>query len=64
MTVHGTTKPITWDGTATFAGQDVTGSASFTTQLEEFGMQTPKVPLVLSIEPDITIEIDFHATRG
>jgi polyisoprenoid-binding protein YceI len=63
LTVHGVTKPATWDMNGTFSPSDVTGSGTTTITLDEFGMQTPHVFAVLSIEDNITLELDFRAVR-
>ena len=60
MTVHGTTKPVTWDVTATITGQELTGSATTALKFADFGLSQPRVPLVLSVEDNIRLEIDFH----
>jgi len=64
LTVHGTTTPTTWDMTAQFAPDAVSGSGTTTVTLAQFGMQTPRVFTVLSIEDTITLELDFRATRA
>ena len=64
LTVHGTSKPTTWAMSAQFAPDAVSGSGTTTVTLDQFGMQTPRVFTVLSIEDTITLELDFRATRG
>ncbi len=64
MTIHGVTKPLTWDVTAKKAGNQLTGLASTVITLADFGMTSPKVPLVLSIEDKITLEINFTLAPG
>jgi polyisoprenoid-binding protein YceI len=63
LTIHGVTKPITWQATGKIAGQDLTGTASTKTTFEVFGMTPPRAAVVLSVEDNITLEIDFHLTR-
>lgn len=58
------TRPLTWDVTATFAGAEVTGKATSIIKLEDFGIERPRVPVVLSIEENIGLELDFKARRG
>ena len=60
MTVHGTTRPVTWDVTATINGQELTGSATTALKFADFGLSRPRVPLVLSVEDNIRLEIDFQ----
>ena len=64
LTVHGVSKPATWDVNATFDGADVKGTATTVVQLAMFDMPVPHVPAVASIADDIRLELDFHAMRG
>lgn len=60
LTVHGITRPTTWDVTASVDGQGLTGSASTSFTFEDFGMTPPRVPILLSVEDTIKLEVDFH----
>ena len=64
MTIHGVTKPVTWDVTAKKSGNQLTGTASTVIKLVDYGMTPPKVPVVLSIEDNITLEVDFTMAQG
>lgn len=64
LTIHGVSRPATWQVAAQLTAQQVEGLASTTVQLPEFGMQKPRVASILSIEDDITLEIAFRATRA
>ncbi len=64
LTVHGAARPVVWDVTAHFAPDAVTGSASTPVTLQDFGMTPPRVPLVLSIEETLKLELDFKTTRS
>jgi polyisoprenoid-binding protein YceI len=59
LTVHGVTHSTTWDVTAQIAGQSLTGSASTSVTFEDFGMTSPRVPVVLSVEDNIKLAVDF-----
>ncbi len=63
LTVHGTTRPTTWDISARFDGGTVTGTAKTTVRLEDFGMARPRVGPVLSIDETLVLELDFYAAR-
>ncbi|MBV9172203.1 MAG: YceI family protein [Chloroflexi bacterium] len=63
LTVHGVTRPTTWDLNGTFSSDDVSGSGTTVVTLDQFGMQKPRVFSVLSIDDDITLELDFRAVR-
>jgi polyisoprenoid-binding protein YceI len=62
LTVHGVTRPTTWDATATFADTEVTGTATTTVLISDFGMEPPKAGPVLSIEDSIKLELDVKGT--
>jgi polyisoprenoid-binding protein YceI len=64
LTVHGVTKPATWQVTAQFADTSVTGNATTNVNLTDFGMTPPKAGPVLSIEDGLTLELAFTANRG
>jgi polyisoprenoid-binding protein YceI len=64
MTVHGVTKPATWDVTVKKSGNQLTGTASTVIKLTDYGMTPPRVPVVLSIEENIPLELDFAMTLG
>jgi len=59
MTVHGVTKPITWDVTATAASGTYRGKATTAFTFEDFGMTKPRVAMVLSVVDTIRLEYDF-----
>jgi polyisoprenoid-binding protein YceI len=61
LTVHGVTKPVTWQVTAQFADGAVTGNATTNVKITDFGMTPPKVGPVLSIEDALTLELAFSA---
>jgi polyisoprenoid-binding protein YceI len=62
LTVHGVTRPATWQATATFADREVTGTATTTVLMTDFGMTPPKVGSVVSIEDSVRLELDVRAT--
>jgi hypothetical protein len=58
------TRPVTWQATAQFNGQDVTGSATTNVQLSDFEMTQPKAGPVVSVEDGLGLQLDFHAVRA
>ena len=62
MTVRDVTLPTTWDVTAVFEGNEVTGTAKTTVTFEDFDIPVPQVRIVLSVDPTIRLELDFEAT--
>ncbi|MCX2727772.1 YceI family protein [Thermomicrobium sp. 4228-Ro] len=63
LTVHGVTKPVTWHVEAAVDGNRITGTATTQVTFEDFGMTPPRVPVVLSLEDTITLELDFTVER-
>lgn len=63
LTVRGVTKPATWEVTAAFAPQEVTGRATTSFTMADFDIPKPSVPRVASIEDQLRLEIDFTAAR-
>ena len=63
LTVHGVTKPVTWQVTAQFADGAITGNATANVNITDFGMAPPKVGPVLNIEDALTLELAFTAAR-
>jgi polyisoprenoid-binding protein YceI len=64
LTVHGTTHPVTWDVTARAGADGYTGSAGTRYTFEDFGLNKPNVPIVLSVADTIKLEYDFHLVPG
>jgi len=60
LTIHGVTKPATWDVSAQVNGRELSGAATTTFSFSEFGMQAPRAFVVLSVEDKIQLEYDFH----
>jgi polyisoprenoid-binding protein YceI len=66
MTIHGTTKDVTFDVKATRTGTKLSATATAKPdwKFADFGMTVPRVVSVLSIEDDIRVEIELLATEG
>jgi len=64
LTVHGVTKPVTWQVTAQFADTTISGSATTSVKITDFGMTPPKVGPVLNIEDALNLELAFTANRA
>ena len=65
LTIRDQTRPVTWDGSAAFAPDGtVTGSASVQFTFDDFGMDKPSVAIVLSVEDEILLELDFVGTMA
>ena len=62
MTVHGVTKPLTWEVSARFDGDQVSGQAKTNFKFDYFDMNVPSVFIVLSVEDNIRLEVDIQGT--
>jgi polyisoprenoid-binding protein YceI len=65
MTIHGTTKDVTFDVIAKRDGGDLTATATAnpTWKFGDFGMSTPSSPLrVLSVNDEIRLVVELVAT--
>ncbi|MBM3948973.1 MAG: YceI family protein [SAR202 cluster bacterium] len=63
MTIHGVTKPLTWQVTATFSKSSVSGQATTNFKFGDFNMSVPRVFVVLSVEDNIQLRIEFEMRR-
>jgi polyisoprenoid-binding protein YceI len=65
MTIHGTTKTVSFTVTATRAGSKLTATATAdpSWKFGDFGMTVPRTISVLSVEDDIRLEIALVATE-
>ena len=62
MALHGITTELIWDVTAQFRDKTVIGSAKTNFTFDTFNIEIPKVFIVLSVEDNIRLEIDFNAS--
>ena len=63
LTIRNVMKPVTWDVTAQVQGNDLTGQATTTFKFGDFNLTQPRVPVVLSIEDNIKLELDVTLQR-
>ncbi len=59
LTVHGVTKQVVWNVTATLTGDTLIGTATTEFTFEDFGMTVPSVMVVLSVDDNIRLQYDF-----
>jgi polyisoprenoid-binding protein YceI len=64
LTIRGTTRPTTWEATATFNGQEVSMQAKTSFRFADFGLSIPRVASVLSVEDTIRLETDLLLRRS
>jgi polyisoprenoid-binding protein YceI len=60
LTIHGVTKEAVWEGTAKIEGGQVTGLVTTSFKFGDFGMSRPNSFLVLSVEDNVRLELDFR----
>ena len=64
MTLKGVTKEVTFNIAGTLRGATVAGVASTSFKFTDFNLPKPAVPLLLSAEDTINIEVEFRAARS
>ncbi len=64
MTIHGVTRPTTWQVTAKAEGNDVVGTAKTSFTFKDFSLEQPRVPIVLSVADTVRLEYDFRFTQA
>ena len=63
LTVHGVTRPTTWNGTVEFNNSGLTGTASTAFTFQDIQMDQPRVPVLLSVADTIKLEINFNLVK-
>jgi polyisoprenoid-binding protein YceI len=61
LTIHGVTRSVAWEATATREGDTIAGSATTTFEMADFEIDAPSVPVVLSLDETVRLEIDLTA---
>jgi polyisoprenoid-binding protein YceI len=65
LTIKDTTKPVTFDVTATLdADGNLTGAATSTVNYSDWGIAIPSVPFVASVEDEVVLGLNFNATSA
>lgn len=59
MTLHGITRPQTWEATAQFNDGGFTSQARTNFPFEYFNLEVPRVRILLSVENDIRLELEL-----
>ncbi len=63
LTIRDVTKRVTWDAKGTVVGDEATGTAATSFNFAYFNLTRPSVPVVLSIEDNIKLELDIVLKR-
>jgi polyisoprenoid-binding protein YceI len=64
LTVHGVTKLVAWEATATADGDTLKGSATTTFEMPDFNITPPKVGPVISLSQTVKLVVDISAKRA
>ena len=64
MTLKGVTKEVTFNIAGTLRGATVAGVATTSFKFQDFNLPKPAVPLLLSAEDTINLEVEFRAARS
>ncbi len=63
LTIRDVTRPVTWAVTGTIQNGQASGLAKTSFKFEDFNLNQPQVPVVLSIVDNITLEVDVALTN-
>jgi len=63
LTIRETTRPVTWEVTARVEGDRVIAQARTQFTFADFGLEPPRVPVVLSVDETIRLEVDAVLQR-
>jgi hypothetical protein len=61
FTLHGVTKVVAWQADATLDGGALSGTAATEFEMPDFNIAPPSVPVVLSLDETVRLEIDLTA---
>ncbi len=61
LTLHGVTQPVTWEAEFTRDGDALTGTATTTFVIEDYGMEKPIVGPVVAIGDEVVLNVEITA---
>ena len=64
LTLHGVTRPATWDAEVTLDGDTLTGTASTVFLMADYNIEEPVVGPVASVDQEIRLEVDISARKN
>ena len=64
MTIHGVTKPVAFDATATMNGGTLTGTATTAFTFEDFGMTPSNKANIVTVTDKINLQMTIAATKS
>ncbi|NLG95744.1 MAG: YceI family protein [Chloroflexi bacterium] len=63
LTIRDVTREVTWEVSGTVDGSRASGQAATAFTFDDFNLTQPRVPIVLSIEDNIRLEVDLTLER-
>ena len=63
LNISGIIRPTVWSIDGVFSQNVISGVATTIITWEEFQISKPRLPFIISVDDDITLEIDFNVTR-
>jgi polyisoprenoid-binding protein YceI len=63
LTIHGTTKEVTWTVVTTFAPALIAGRGKTYITFEQFALPKPQLARLLSVDDKVDLEIEFRTKR-
>ncbi len=63
LTIHDTTKPVTFDVKAKLNGDTLTGTATTQVMMVDFGFNPPDIAGMLTVKDGVTITVNFTAKQ-
>jgi polyisoprenoid-binding protein YceI len=64
LTIRDVTRQVVWEVNGDLQGDELTGQATTSFTFDEFSISQPRVPVVLSVEDTIFLELDFTLQRA
>jgi polyisoprenoid-binding protein YceI len=64
LTIRDVTKEVTWQVTGSINGDTAKGTAKTAVKFADFNLSQPRVPIVLSVEDNIRLEMDITLQRA
>lgn len=64
LTIRDVTRPVTWQVNGTANNNEATGQAVTTFKFEDFNLPQPRVPVVLSVQDQITLTVSMSIVEA
>lgn len=64
LTIRDVTRQVEWEVTGSVQGDEMRGQATTSFTFEDFNLRQPRVPVVLSVEDTIRLEVDITMQRA